>query len=230
MDPQPKRSILAFVPAYNEGQAIASVVDAASQHLPVLVVDDGSSDNTVDQAESAGATVIRQPSNLGKGKALRRGFGYAIETGYDAVITLDGDGQHDPAQIPAFLDTFHQTHADLIIGYRNFAQMPSVRRLSNTLGTLLFSWALGTSIRDNQSGYRLVSRPLMRATLAGHEAGFEFEMEMIVTCIEEDLKLDWVPIRTIYAGEASHIRPVEHAINFVRVALQSRRRLARSQD
>lgn len=228
MNPRASESILAFVPAYNESAAIARVVSHAAEYLPVLVVDDGSSDDTVAQAESAGATVIRQPTNLGKGKALRRGFTYALDEGYDAVITLDGDGQHDPAEIPAFLACRARTQADLIIGYRDFALMPSIRRLSNTVGTSLFSWAMGTPIRDNQSGYRLVSRALMAATLAGHEAGFEFEMEMIVTCVESSLKLDWVPIRTIYAGEASHIRPFQHAVNFVRVAVQSRRRLHRA--
>jgi hypothetical protein len=104
--------------------------------------------------------------------------------------------------------------------------MPLVRRISNTVGTSLFSWATGTPILDNQSGYRLLSRRMIEALLEGLEAGFEFEMEQIVVCMERDYKLAWVPIRTIYAGETSHIRPLHHVWNFVRVSLQTRKRLS----
>ena len=100
--------------------------------------------------------------------------------------------------------------------------MPPVRRLANWLGRWVFSWALGQDIRDNQSGYRLVGRRLMEAMLTGRESGFEFEMEMIATCLRNGLALDWVPIRTIYAGEASHINSLQHVKNFLRVAWQDR--------
>ena len=193
--------------------------------LPVLVVDDGSRDGTAARAESAGATVLRQAPNQGKGAALRAGFRRALEQDAAVVITLDADGQHDPAEIPAFLEIELKTHSDLIIGERNFDRMPWVRRLSNSIGRHVFSWAMGRPIPDNQSGYRLLSRRLMEALLESPEQGFEFEMEMIAVAVERGFRISGVPIRTIYSGEKSHIRPIPHVIHFFRVALATRKRM-----
>ena len=217
--------VLALIPAYNEAAHVAKVVRGACAHLSILVVDDGSTDDTATEAERAGATVLRQRPNQGKGAALRAGFRRAIEDGYDAVITLDADGQHDPAEIPQFLGAYAAQQADLIIGARTFTEMPLVRRMANSLGTRAFSWAVGQPIRDNQSGYRLISQRLMEALLDSAESGFQFEVEMIVTCVQHGFALDWVPIRTIYAGETSHVRLLPHAINFLRVVLQTRKRM-----
>jgi glycosyltransferase involved in cell wall biosynthesis len=199
-------------------------VSSARAHLPVLVVDDGSTDDTALRAEEAGADVLRQVPNQGKGAALRAGFRHALDEGYEAVLTLDADGQHDPAEIPQFLDVYATRYTDLIIGARDFRHMPPIRRLSNTVGRWTFSWAMGQPIRDNQSGYRLISRRLLEALLASSETGFEFEVEMIVICIQHGFRLDWVPIRTIYAGEGSHIQPWHHTVNFLRMVWQTRRR------
>lgn len=215
--------IIAVVPAYNEGPRIAAVVAAAHQHLPVVVVDDGSTDDTADRAGVAGATVIRQVPNQGKGAALREGFRQALEHGADAVITVDADGQHDPAEIPAFLAAYEHGRADLVVGARDFRQMPPVRRLSNTLGGALLSAAVGRRIPDNQSGYRLIGRRLMTALLESREDGFAFEVEMIARCIAIGGQIAWVPIRTIYAGEPSHIRPWVHFTGFLRAARDARR-------
>ena len=207
---------------------MAPVVEGARKILRVLVVDDGSRDDTALRAESAGAAVFRQVPNQGKGAALRAGFRWALENDCSAVVTLDADGQHDPAEIPSFLNAYTQTHSDLIIGERNFDHMPFVRRLSNAFGRRVFSWAMGRPIPDNQSGYRLVSRRLMDALLESPEQGFEFEMEMIAVAVERGLSISGVPIRTIYAGEKSHIRPIPHVIHFFRVALATRKRMRRA--
>ena len=216
---------LALIPAYNEAARITPVIRGALAHLPALVVDDGSRDETVAVAEAAGATVLRQVPNQGKGAALRAGMRWALEHGCDTVVTLDADGQHDPAEIPAFLDAYTATRADLIIGARDFGQMPAVRRVSNTFGRWSFSWALGQPVQDNQSGYRLLSRRMMEAVLDSNEQGFEFEVEMIVTCVQRGYALGWVPIRTIYAGETSHIDPLTHARNWVRLVRETRRKM-----
>jgi len=218
-------NILAVIPAYNEQERIAPVIAGVRAHVPVLVVDDGSRDGTAALAEASGAAVLRQIPNQGKGAALRAGFRRALDEGYEAVITLDADGQHAPDEIPRFLEAYTQSGADLIIGARDFAGMPPVRRVSNTLGTLLFSWALGQHIPDNQSGYRLLSRRLMDSVLSSAEQGFEFEVEMITVCVTEGYRLAWVPIRTIYAGETSHIRPLHHLLHFLRVVWAARRRV-----
>lgn len=218
--------LLALIPAYQEGPRIGRVVERARRHLPVVVIDDGSKDDTASRAEAAGAAVIRQVPNQGKGVALRTGFRHALERGADAVVTLDGDGQHDAAEIPRFLAAFaarDRPRPELIVGRRRFRDMPPMRRLSNTLGGLIFSAAVGRPIPDNQSGYRLIGPRLMTVLLDSDEDGFAFEVEMIARCIAMDLPLAWVPIRTIYAGEPSHIRPWAHVTSFLRASRDARR-------
>ena len=215
--------IVALIPAFDEGPRIGPVVAAARRHLAVVVVDDGSTDETAAQAQAAGATVIRQRPNAGKGAALRAGFRHAIEMGCAAVVTLDGDGQHDPTEIPAFVETYRARHPELIVGQRDLGAMPIVRRLSNSLGGAALAVALGRTVPDNQSGYRLIGRTLMAALLDSDESGFEFEVEMIARCIALGLPLASVPIRTIYAGEPSHIRPWRHFTEFLRVTRKARR-------
>lgn len=215
--------ILALIPGYEEEPRIAAVVEGARRHLPVVVVDDGSTDDTAMRAEASGATVLRQRPNAGKGAAIRMGFRYALERGAVAVVTLDADGQHDPAEIPAFLAAFEDGRPELVIGRREFASMPPLRRVSNTLGGWVFSAAVGRHVPDNQSGYRLVGRRLMTALLDSDQQGFEFEVEMIARCIALGLPLADIPIRTIYAGEPSHIRPWAHFTSFLRVTRDARR-------
>lgn len=223
MEPKAEHPIVALIPAYNEAARVGEVVRRAKSYLPVLVVDDGSKDETAAAAALAGAKVLMQRPNQGKGAALRAGFRKALDEGRAAVLTLDADGQHDPEEIPAFLRRFEETSADLIIGARDFRQMPLTRRLANTSGSWLFSWALGQPVRDNQSGYRLISRRLMETMLASGEHGFEFEVEMIVIAARSEMKIDWVPVRTIYADQGSHIKPGKHVANFARVIWQTRR-------
>ena len=188
----------------------------------MLVVDDGSSDDTSEVARQHGATVVRQEPNQGKGAALLNGFGHFLAGNYDAVITLDADGQHDPAEIPLFVEKFQQDHSDLIIGQRNFRQMPFPRNFSNTIGTWMLSNAMGQYIPDNQSGYRLHSRRLVESIINSQERGFEFEVEIIFMCVLRGFNLAWVPIRTIYAGQTSHIKPIKHIKHFFRITRLAR--------
>jgi glycosyltransferase involved in cell wall biosynthesis len=216
-------AVLALIPAYEAGTLVGDVVRGAARHLPVLVVDDGSSDETSAAARAAGAEVLRQEPNQGKGAALKRGFHHALESGREAVLTLDADGQHDPAEIPAFLDVWGTDAPDLVIGARDFSEMPPARRLANTLGRWSLSRAVGVDIPDNQSGYRLLSQRLMRAMLTSGESGFEFEVEMVLTCLRRGWTIQWLPIRTIYDGQTSHISPVQHVISFFRMVVRARR-------
>jgi len=216
---------MAVIPAYNEAKHIAQIVEQTRQILPVLVIDDGSTDNTAELAEAAGAEVIRLSPNRGKGAAMRAGFSRALELGCEAVITLDADGQHNPREIDRFLEVYKAQPVDLIIGKRDFSKMPLSRRLANTAGRWLFSWAMKRPIPDNQSGYRLISRALIKELLDSTEQGFEFEVEMLVICLKEHFKLDWVKISTVYAGESSHIHPLAHARNFLRMIRITRQKM-----
>lgn len=225
MSSDQQKRVLAVIPAYNEAERIGDVITRTMQHLPVLVVDDGSKDETAGVARLIGAEVIGQTHNLGKGAALITGFKYAVENQYDAVLTLDADGQHDPVEIPLFLEAFAQG-ADLVIGQRDFKKMPFPRNYSNAVGTWLFSRALGEYCPDNQSGYRLHSRRMVEASLTSEESNFEFEVEIIVRCVSLGYKLAWVPIKTIYAGERSHIKPLRHARHFMRIVRETRTMMA----
>ena len=218
-----------IIPAYNEENHISEVVKLACLQLPTFVIDDGSQDGTVQKARESGALVFEQIKNQGKGAALKRGFLEAIQLGYEYVITIDADGQHDVQEVPNFQALYSATQFDLIIGYRDFSKMPFSRKLANTIGGKAFSWAMGMKILDNQSGYRLLSKRLMESVLTSQEAGFEFEVDVIVNCLQNNYSLGWVPIRTIYGEEKSHIQPVSHVSNFFRVVLETRKRMKHKQ-
>jgi glycosyltransferase involved in cell wall biosynthesis len=208
-------SILALMPAWNEAIRMGPIVEATRARLPVLVVDDGSHDDTPAVAETAGATVVRHPRNRGKGVALMTGFAWALERGYDAVLTLDADGQHDPADIPKFLAAYEAGAGDLIIGRRDFSQMPFPRFFVNPFGSWLLSLALGTRIYDNQSGYRLHSRRFLE-TLDLSTTGFELEVEVIVQAVLQGTRIGWVDIRTIYGiGKVSYFHPIRDSVRFL---------------
>ena len=215
--------IVALIPAYNASPFVAEVIRKATAHVPVIAVNDGSSDRTLEELRKTDATVIDQQPNQGKGVALRTGFRAALDRGADAVIQLDADGQHDPTEIPLFIEKHYTTAADLIIGERDFSGMPPVRRVSNTIGRAAFSWAIGRKVRDNQSGYRLLSKRLIEAVLQSKEHGYEFEMDMILIAVKRGWPIEGVPIRTIYGDEVSNIKPMQHVVHFFRMVRNARR-------
>jgi glycosyltransferase involved in cell wall biosynthesis len=224
-------NIIALIPAWNEGARIAAVLDEVQAYLPVVVVDDGSQDKTAVIAETTGATVIRHDLNQGKGAALSTGFEWARRHGYRAVITLDADGQHDPADIPRFLAAFAQGGGGLIIGRRDFSQMPFPRNVVNPIGSWLLSRALQTQIHDNQSGYRLYESQFL-GELDLTSPGFEMEVEIIIKAVCLDLPIGWVNIRTVYKSDkVSYFDPVKDTARFLRTVWRAylARRAAESQ-
>jgi len=222
--------VIAIVPAHDEGPRVGAVVIAlVEQGLPVLVIDDGSGDDTADEARRAGAQVLNLQPNRGKGGALKAGFAEVLASGgalgWDAILTLDGDGQHDPEEVPKLLGSWAETNADLVVGSRDYLQMPPIRWFTNSASRLLFSWAVGEKIPDNQSGFRLRSRRLAEADLESPEQGFAFEVEEIAICVGRGYRTAWVPIKTIYGTEQSDIKPWSHFMGFMRVTWRARRRV-----
>ena len=206
--------ILALIPAWNEATRIGPVVKETGHQLPVLVVDDGSSDETADVAAAAGAVIIRHDNKLGYGRALRTGFGWALKNGHHAVLTLDADGQHDPADIPKFLAAFRSGPWDLIIGRRNFRQVPFHRRYTTRFGSWLLQLALKQPVHDNSCGFRLYSRPLLEK-LSFSTTGFELTAEAIILTAFGGHPIGWVDIQTIYdTGKKSNFRPVRDGYRF----------------
>jgi glycosyltransferase involved in cell wall biosynthesis len=210
-----KTPILALIPAWNEATRIGPIVEATLTHLPVLVVDDGSHDDTSAVAKAAGAAGVRHPQNQGKGVALMTGFDWALKRDYEAIVTLDADGQHDPADIPKFLAAYEAGVGELIIGQRDFSQMPFPRGYTNPFGSWLLSLALETRIYDNQSGFRLHSRRFLE-TLDLTTTGFELEVEVIVQAVCQGIPIGWVDIRTIYGiDKVSYFHPLKDSARFL---------------
>lgn len=207
--------ILALIPAYNEAEKIGKVIKETLQYCDVLVVDDGSIDTTGKIAEESGAFVVTHEKNRGKGDALITGFTYALKNGYESIITLDADGQHDPSEIPKFLkkvDTY-----DIVIGVRDFKEMPFPRKISNTITTLLLSLRTRQKIGDSQSGYRMIKTDVLRG-LNFKTRGFILESELL---IRAKCRIGNVRIKTIYAGEKSHVNNFRDTIKFITFMIQS---------
>ena len=222
---------LALLPAYNEEAHLGDVLERVKGQISdVLVVDDGSKDNTADIARAAGVELLSRGYNCGKGQSLKDGYAWALEQGYDAVIMLDSDGQHDPACIGEFIAKYQATHAPLIIGARNYGEIPLRRRIPNMIGRTLFSAAVGESIPDNQSGYRMLDRKLMQRMLESTEARYHFEVEMIAICIAEGWAIEWVTIPTIYADEVSKQNPIDQIIGFPKMCLKARHLIRERRD
>jgi len=210
-------SILVLIPAWNEARTIGAVVTAVCARLPVLVVDDGSTDGTADCALRAGAEVISHSCNLRKGAALKTGFSRAAEKGYQAVITMDADGQHDPADLDKLLNEKRLHPNALVIGERDFSLMPWPNRFTTPLGSRLLSRALGVRVTDNQSGFRLLPRPLLER-MSLRSDGYEMEVEMIWEAVRLGMPIRWVPIRTIYFSDRqAGFRPFIDTLRFLRM-------------
>ena len=215
-----RHDVVAVIPAYECAASIGRVVAELRRHLErVVVVDDGSSDGTADAAAAAGAQVHRCAENRGKGAALREGLRLALEHAPGAVLLLDGDGQHDAADAPAFLEAWDAGEADLVVGSRMSRPeaIPAARYWTNRIGSRVLSWMTGWEIADSQSGYRLLSAELLRRLpLASN--GYAIESEMLIKAAHRGARLVQVPIRTIYEGGPSHYRPV---LDTVRISLWS---------
>jgi glycosyltransferase involved in cell wall biosynthesis len=205
-----------LVPAYREAARIADVVKAIRRHAPVVVVvDDGSDDATAEMAERAGATVLRHGTNRGKGAAMHTAFEHARREGYEFVIAMDGDGQHDPEEIPAFVEAYRRSGTPVLVGNRmaDPRGMPPIRRLTNRFMSALLSRKMGQRVPDTQNGYRLYRCDVVPTEPLGSQR-FAAESEILLWLSERGVKIGSVPTRVIYADEKSKIRPVRDTIRF----------------
>jgi glycosyltransferase involved in cell wall biosynthesis len=206
--------LAAVIPARNEARSIRALAEACLQHVrQVIVVDDASTDGTAEALSGLPITLLSNKVRLGKGGALSRGFREALEHGAHAVVTLDGDGQHDPHDIPAFVEAANRYPGHLIIGARikGAACAPRLRRAANRIADFWISWAAGTPICDSQSGHRLYPRELLMSVHANAEFadGFAFESELLIESTRHGFGVAAVPIETRYPGDAraSYFRP-----------------------
>ncbi len=206
------------IPAYNEAKEIGRIVsEVRSQGLPVMVIDDGSTDATSKIAQEKGAQVLRNETNVGKGSSLSRGFVSALAQGYDMVVIMDGDGQHDPLYIPSFLRAQELTGCEIIIGNRmqETQTMPRLRYLTNRFMSWLISCIIGQKIPDTQCGFRLIKKEALRElSLKTHK--FEIESEIIINAAHIGFRIGSIPIKTLYRDEKSQINPFIDTLRFIR--------------
>ncbi len=209
-----RRDIVTAIPALNCAATIAEVVAGCLRVVTeVVVVDDGSSDATAERAGAAGARVERLGRNHGKGFALRRALELALASEPAAVAMLDGDGQHDPADLPTLVEAWDGGRSSLIIGSRmsDSGNIPRARYWTNYIGSRILSRMSGYELSDSQSGYRLASAGLIRQWRL-QSNGYAVESEMILKSSHLRAQLEEVPIRTIYGAEQSHFQPIRDTV------------------
>jgi glycosyltransferase involved in cell wall biosynthesis len=203
-------SAVAVIPAYNEAESIATVVGGVRASVAhVIVVDDGSADETAVRARTAGAEVIRHETNLGKGHAVRSGLAAAFAREWTHVLLLDADMQHLPQEAPRLLAAAVETGAEVVIGERQFSRddMPASRYHANRIGSRVLSWFVDAPVRDTQCGFRVFRLDALRP-LRLHASGYEIETEMLVKVRRRGGRVTAVPVTAVYAGARSKLRPV----------------------
>ena len=206
-----KQKILVIIPAFNEEGSVGKVVKEVKEHLPqidILVVNDGSSDPTSEKAKEAGAVVLDLPFNLGIGGAMQAGYKYAFEKGYEIAIQVDGDGQHDPKEIPKLLRALEEKEVDMVIGTRFIGdsefKSSMMRRVGISIFSRVISLIVGQKITDPTSGFRAVNRKAIQLFAFDYPQDYP-EPEVFVLLYKCGLKVAEVPIGMSkrYAGESS---------------------------
>jgi len=225
----------AVVPAYNAGPPLAGVVEGAAHRLGrerVLVVNDGSTDGMPERLKGMGFRVEDHERNRGKGAALATGFRAALAGGADGVITLDADGQHDPAWIPEFLAAAGD--ADIVVGsrMRDPGPMPWLRVAVNRFTSAVVSLLAGTRLTDSQSGFRWISARVLRRVPLESER-FDAESEILIKAARLGFRIVEIPMPAIYGEETSKVHPVRDTVRFFRLVARSlgwRREMARLKE
>jgi len=212
-----------IIPAYNEEESIAKLLP--SLNFPpqdIIVVDDGSTDNTISKSQSFGVHVIRHEKNKGKGMAHRTGFNFASKEEARWVITMDADGQHSPKDIPKFIKAIKEKKGDMIIGEREVTirTMPFLRFLTNLWTSFIVSILGGKRVKDAQSGFRAISKEIF-TSISFSTNNFQTESEIIIKAARRGFRITSVPVRTIYNESYSYIKPFLDTLRFIKLAFQS---------
>jgi len=214
--------ICVIIPAFNEAGNLYKIMPELKRYnFEILVVDDGSSDNTAKVAQEYGAKVIRNKKNCGKGASLRIGFNYAFENNFDAVITMDADGQHLPQEVINFIRCAENSDAVIFVGNRlsNPFSMPFLRKLTNIFMSRLLSVLARQDIADSQCGFRLIKSKLLKE-LNLKTAHYETESEILLEARRLGYKIESVPIKCMYQKQKSHINAFIDTLRFVKFIIK----------
>ncbi len=208
------------IPAYNEEKGLESILSEVPIYLPQsIVVDDGSTDRTAEVAGSyarKGILVLRNKENLGKARSLKKGIDFAVNVGYNAIVTIDADRQHLPEEIPLLLDKIYNEGFDLVIGARNFNEMPFANKYANIYDSKVVSLITHQQIKDSQCGFRAMrSRIFTEGKLNLTWKRFTLEPQMTIEAILKGYKVGFVDISTVYDSKRkSRIKLFQQAIDY----------------
>ncbi len=206
-----------IIPTYNESAQIGNIIrQIRLQQKEVVIIDDGSGDTTAQISQNCGAIVLKNSKNQGKGFSLIRGLRYVLNNNYDAVITMDGDGQHCPQDIRNFIQEAQSSEAGIIIGNRMHSprRMPVIRILTNKFMSWLISGLIKQRIPDTQCGFRLIKNDLLKK-LRFTTRRFETESEILIQASRLGYKIESTPIKSVYQKEKSQINPVIDTLRFI---------------
>ncbi len=221
---QPKATranVAALIPCYFEEKHIRDVASRAMAQLnTVLAVDDGSTDHTSEEARSSGCDVVRHEKNAGKGAAIKTGLRTLLAKDDIAfVLILDGDGQHLPEEIPAFLAAANESGAPMVVGNRmgDLRKMPFVRKCTNRYMSWTISRVIGQRVPDTQCGFRMFHRSLAAEFLSTESAAFDFETEMLAIAARKGCAIAAAKVSTVYGDEVSKIHPLRDTLKFFKL-------------
>ncbi|HDM37622.1 MAG TPA: glycosyltransferase family 2 protein [Candidatus Omnitrophica bacterium] len=210
-----------LIPVYNGGDHIKSLLKKIKNYIDdIIVVDDGSTDNTAELAKEEGAIVLSHENNKGKGASLHTGIEYILDKNYDIIIIMDADGQHNPDEIPHFIQHYQQTNSPIILGNRmeDPISMPWIRRVTNRIMSIIISKICGQFIPDSQCGYKLIERRVFEK-IKLYYTNYEVESEILIRAARYGFKIDSIPITTIYRQERSYINPIIDTLRFIRLLI-----------
>lgn len=218
------KKVCVVLPSYNEEKNIASVIKGIPKdNIDVVVVDDGSVDKTYQLAEENGAFVIKHSKKMGKGAALKNGLAWAMDEGYDYIITMDADGQHDPKEILLFIKEAEKDEViGIVVGNRLLhpQNMPKIRLYTNIVMSYLVSILCKQKIPDTQCGYKLIKKEVLKK-ISLHARKFEIESELLIKAAKAGFKISSVPIASIYAQETSNINPAGDTLRFIKFIIKT---------
>ncbi len=228
--PATRTNTAALIPAYYEEKNIRDVATRTARQLDlVLVVDDGSTDRTSDEARAAGVLVEKHAQNAGKGAAIKTGLRVLLgRTEIAFILILDGDGQHLPEEVPHFLAAANETGAPFVVGNRmgDVRAMPFVRKCTNRYMSWTISRVIGQRVPDTQCGFRLFHRSLAAEFLTTESAAFDFETEMLAIAARKGCAIAAAPVSTVYGDEVSKIHPLRDTMKFFSLLKRLKREAA----
>lgn len=211
---RPGPTVVICIPAFNEGRTIGSIVSRSKEFCSFVVVcDDGSVDDTSLEATKSGAIVAAHTQNRGKGAALKTLLQEASEFDPDVIVTLDGDGQHDPSDVPVLVAPVLEGTADVVIGCRfnGGNRIPFYRKVGNSLLSLMTNWSAGTRVRDTQSGFRAYSSKVI-PSISIIENGMGVDSEILINLAKEGFRIEERNVAVTYGGDTSTFNPASHIL------------------